>query len=201
MPPWGFHLSLVRRARPVPAPTCVSKRACTLVLGNTRTCAHATFAADRFVSGTVVVMPSLFTKIIAGEIPCCKVAEGVQWLAFLDINPRRAGHTLVVPKEEAIRIAELSSEARAALLDGVAEAQRRLTAVFNTSDFQVSIHDGPLAGQEVPHVHVHVIPRAEGDGGRSMLAMWPDAPPIGSVAPNFPELNKLAAELQAVETP
>ena len=64
-------------------------------------------------------------------------------------------------------------------MEGVADVQRRLTAVFDTRDFQVSVHDGPLAGQEVPHVHIHVIPRTEGDGCKNMLAMWPAAPPMG----------------------
>ena len=59
------------------------------------------------------------------------------------------------------------------------EVQRKLGLVYTTEDFQVSVHDGPTAGQEVPHVHVHVIPRTDGDGGTSMLAMWPSAPPIG----------------------
>jgi diadenosine tetraphosphate (Ap4A) HIT family hydrolase len=98
-------------------------------------------------------MPTLFSKIIAGEIPSSKVASGDKWYAFLDINPRRAGHTLVVPKEEKQRIADLSSESRASLLDGVAEAQRRLTAVFDTTDFLVAVHDGPLAGQEGRRTH------------------------------------------------
>ena len=61
----------------------------------------------------------------------------------------------------------------------------------------MSVHDGPIAGQEVPHVHIHVIPREDGDGGRSMLAMWPDAPPIGSVPPDFAALGELATKLQA----
>lgn len=127
---------------------------------------------------------SLFTKIINGDIPSSKVFDGDKVYAFLDINPRREGHTLVVPKEEKQRIAELSVESRAALMEGVVEVQKRLTAVFGTTDFQVSVHDGPMAGQEVPHVHVHVIPRTDGDGGKSMLAMWPSAPPIGSVPPD-----------------
>ena len=131
------------------------------------------------------------------QIPSCKVAEGGLWYAFLDINPRRAGHTLVVPKEEKQYIAELSPASRAALLDGVAEAQRRLTTVFGTKDFQVSVHDGPIAGQEVPHVHFHVIPREEGDGGRSMLAQWPSAPALGSVPPDFPALGALSEKLMA----
>lgn len=141
---------------------------------------------------------SLFTKIIKKEIPSCAVATGELWYAFLDINPRRPGHTLVIPTEEKQYLAELSPASRASLLDGIAEAQRRLSAVFGTKDFQVSLHDGPLAGQEVPHVHFHVIPRQEGDGGKNMLAQWPSAPPIGSVPPDFAALGDLSAKLQAV---
>ena len=141
---------------------------------------------------------SLFTKIIRKEIPSCKVGAGELWYAFLDINPRRAGHTLVVPVEEKQRLAELSAESRAALMEGVADAQRRLGKVFDTQDFTVVLHDGPLAGQEVPHVHVHVMPRTQGDGGRCAgMAAFPDAPPIGSVEPDFAALGALAEKLQA----
>merc|ERR1711924_509634 len=139
---------------------------------------------------------SLFTKIINGDIPSCKVAEGELYYAFLDINPRRPGHTLVVPKEEKQRVAELSTESQAALLVGVAEVQRRLGAVFETTDFSVVTHDGPKAGQEVPHVHFHVIPRTEDDGCKCLMAMWPDAPPMGSVEPDFAALGALAEKLQ-----
>ena len=102
---------------------------------------------------------TLFTKIIRGEIPSSKVAEGSDWYAFLDINPHRPGHTLVVPKEQAQRISELSAESRRSLLEGVVEVQRRLSIEFATTDFSVNLNDGPLAGQEVPHVHFHIIPR------------------------------------------
>ena len=109
-----------------------------------------------------------------------------------------AGHTLVVPVEEKQRLAELSAESRAALMEGVADAQRRLGKVFDTQDFTVVLHDGPLAGQEVPHVHVHVMPRTKGDGGRCAgMAAFPDAPPIGSVEPDFAALGALSEKLQA----
>ena len=140
--------------------------------------------------------PTLFTKIIRGEIPSSKVAEGDLWYAFLDIYPRRAGHTLVVPKEQAQRIADLSPESRQALMDGVVEVQRRLTAEFGTSDFSVGIHDGPTAGQEVPHVHIHVCPRTFGDGGLTLLACWPDSPAPGG-DPDFATLAELSERLQA----
>ncbi|MDE0574601.1 MAG: HIT family protein [Candidatus Poseidoniales archaeon] len=140
--------------------------------------------------------PTLFTKIIRGEIPSSKVAEGDLWYAFLDIYPRRAGHTLVVPKEQAQRISDLSSESRQALMEGVVEVQRRLTAEFGTRDFSVGIHDGPTAGQEVPHVHIHVCPRTFGDGGLTLLACWPDSPSPGG-DPDFASLSTLSERLQS----
>ena len=80
-------------------------------------------------------------------------------------------------------------------MEGVADAQRRLGKVFGTQDFTVVLHDGPLAGQEVPHVHVHVMPRTKGDGGRCAgMAAFPDAPPIGSVC--FEQRDSLSRHLQ-----
>ena len=135
--------------------------------------------------------PTLFTKIILGEIPSSKVAEGDEWYAFLDINPHRPGHTLVVPKEQAQRISELSPSNRRALLDGVVEVQRRLSIEFQTIDFSVNLNDGPLAGQEVPHVHFHVSPRlAEG----SHRPMWTQNQE--SSEPDFSMLAALAERLQ-----
>ena len=78
---------------------------------------------------------SLFTKIIRGDIPGHKVAEGSSWFAFLDTTPRREGHTLVVPKEQQALLAQLSSASQAELLAGVVEVQRRLSAVFQTTAF------------------------------------------------------------------
>ncbi|MBJ61460.1 MAG: HIT family protein [Euryarchaeota archaeon] len=135
--------------------------------------------------------PSLFTKIIRGEIPSSMVAQGITWYAFLDINPLRPGHTLVVPKEEAQRIAELSKESRRDLIDGVVEVQRRLSIEFNTTDFSVNLNDGPLAGQEVPHVHFHVIPRTDDN---SSSPMWRMAP--SQSKPDFETLASLSKKLQ-----
>ena len=118
---------------------------------------------------------TLFERIVRGDIPSHPVARGEGWYAFLDVFPRRPGHTLVVPERGVPRLSDLDAEERRLLMDGVAEAQRRLSAVFGTEDFLVLIHDGQGAGQEVPHVHVHVLPRTAGDGGRSLPALWPEA--------------------------
>lgn len=138
---------------------------------------------------------TLFSQIVAGEVPCSKVAEGEAWLAFLDINPRRQGHTLVVPHEQVSHLAQLSSQQLSGLWEGVVETQRKLSEYFKTKDFSIGIHDGVLSGQEIPHVHIHVIPRTPDDGGLTLLACWPNSPPIGSVSPDYIALNKLSESL------
>lgn len=116
---------------------------------------------------------TLFQRILSGEIPSHTVGSGEGWYAFLDIFPRRSGHTLVIPTTPVQRVAELKELERSRLMNGVVEVQTLLSQHFNTTDFSVVIHDGPLAGQEVPHVHVHVLPRTVGDSGATLASMWP----------------------------
>ena len=138
--------------------------------------------------------PTLFTKIIKGETPAYFVARSELWVAFLDIYPRRPGHTLVVPVEQVSHLSELSTESRCQLLHGVVEVQRILSQRFETKDFLIGVHDGSGAGQEIPHVHIHVIPRTLGDGGRTLLACWPNSPaPSGN--PDFEDLQEIANSL------
>ena len=138
-------------------------------------------------------MTTLFERILSGEIPSHEVAKGDGWYAFLDIFPRRQGHTLVIPTRPVQRLAALTQDERSSLMDGVAEVQHRLGRKFSTTDFPVCVHDGPLAGQEVPHVHVHVLPRTSGDGGGTLMAMWP-ATPIAE--PDHGSLGSLATALR-----
>lgn len=139
---------------------------------------------------------TLFSKIIAGEIPSHKVANGDDWYAFLDIFPRRDGHTLVVPYKQVGNLGQLTDVEIANLFIGVKQVQDRLSKVFDTTDFTVCIHDGPLAGQEVPHVHVHVIPRTLGDGGLTLMAMWPSTEHKGEI--DHEHLSNIAGKLREV---
>jgi histidine triad (HIT) family protein len=104
-------------------------------------------------------MASIFSRIIAGEIPCHRVAETDRAIAFLDIRPLTEGHTLVVPKAEVDSIFDLDSEDYQAVFDlvrAVAEAQK--TVVPCT---RIGL---TVLGFEVPHAHVHVVPlRSEAD--------------------------------------
>lgn len=140
---------------------------------------------------------TLFGKIIAGEIPSHRVGSGKDWYAFLDIFPRRDGHTLVIPHRQVANLQQLTDDEIASLFLGVKQVQMKLSKVFDTTDFTICLHDGPLAGQEVPHVHVHVIPRTRGDGGKTLMAMWPNAEIIGE--PNHGNLSTLAQKLSEVE--
>ncbi len=140
--------------------------------------------------------PSLFTLIIKGEIPASFVAKGDDWVAFLDINPRKEGHTLVVPMQQVQRLADLQPSSISSLWNGVQIVQEILSEHFETRDFSIVVHDGPLAGQEIPHVHIHVIPRTRNDGGKSILSMWPNSPLPGEIEPDFTALTELSQKLR-----
>jgi len=98
-------------------------------------------------------MPSIFSKIIAGEVPCHKLAEDEHSFAFLDINPNAPGHALVVPKREVDRYFDLEDQELARLNQFAKKVARALEAVVPCQRVGVAI-----VGLEVPHAHVHLIP-------------------------------------------
>ncbi|MCL7762365.1 HIT family protein [Polaribacter sp. Z014] len=96
---------------------------------------------------------SIFTKIIEGEIPCYKVAEDDNYIAFLDINPNAKGHTLVVPKKEENKLFDLSKEDYLSLMDFSYRVAEALEKAVSCKRVCMSV-----IGLEVPHVHVHLVP-------------------------------------------
>lgn len=98
-------------------------------------------------------MPSIFTKIVNGEIPCYKVAESKDYLAFLDIRPLAIGHTLVIPKRELDYIFDMGDEELAGLMLFAKKVAKALRPHVTCSRIGVSV-----IGLEVPHTHVHLIP-------------------------------------------
>ena len=100
-------------------------------------------------------MASIFSKIVAGEIPCYKVYEDEKTLAFLDINPESKGHTLVIPKVEVDKIYELSDEDYQALWATVKKVAARMEEVSGRRTLMKVI------GTDVPHAHVHLMPYDE----------------------------------------
>jgi len=137
---------------------------------------------------------TLFEKILSGEIPGNFICRGEGWGAILDVFPRSEGHTLVVLDNPSQRLADLSESELAKLFVGVKRTQQILAPYFETQDFTVTIHDGPLAGQEIPHVHVHVIPRTHGDGGGALPLMFPLANPQNP--PDYASLSNLCEKIR-----
>lgn len=98
-------------------------------------------------------MASIFTKIIAGEIPCYRVAEDENHLAFLDINPNAKGHTLCIPKKETDKLFDLSEPEYTALFQFSRKVALALEKAVDCKRIGLSV-----IGLEVPHAHVHLIP-------------------------------------------
>ena len=98
-------------------------------------------------------MPTIFSKIIRGEIPSYKVAENKDFLAFLDINPNALGHTLCIPKKEVDDILELDQETYQNLMLFSRQVALSIKNVVSCKKVSISV-----IGLEVPHVHVHLIP-------------------------------------------
>lgn len=133
----------------------------------------------------------VFCGIAAGNVPASKVWEDDNSCAFLDIRPVNSGHILVIPNRHAASLEELEEADGAELF----EVARRLAAALRRSGVKcegVNLHlaDGPAAGQEVFHVHLHVIPRFKGDGCGLRL------PPGFGANPPRPELEALAEKIR-----
>jgi len=98
-------------------------------------------------------MAGIFSKIIAGEIPCYKIAESEDYFAFLDIRPLQKGHTLVIPKREIDYVFDLEDDALAGLMLFAKRVAKAMKQVIDCKRIGVSI-----IGLEVPHTHIHLIP-------------------------------------------
>ena len=98
-------------------------------------------------------MASIFSRIVAGEIPCYKVAENDRYFAFLDINPVAKGHTLVIPKHEVDYIFDLDDEEYAGLMQFAKKVAAAMRATIECKRIGVAV-----LGLEVPHTHVHLVP-------------------------------------------
>lgn len=113
-------------------------------------------------------MDCLFCKIASGEIPSYKIFEDSFTLAFLDINPISRGHTVVIPKVHFSSFTEMKPEDAALLFSSVNKVTKALLETIDAPAANIGLNNGEIAGQAVPHVHVHIIPRYENDGGGSM---------------------------------
>ncbi|MFK7048279.1 HIT-like protein [Flavobacterium columnare] len=106
-------------------------------------------------------MASIFTKIINGEIPCYKIAEDKDYLAFLDVNPNAKGHTLCIPKKEIDKIFEMDNELYLGLMDFSKKVATAIAKAIPCKRVGMTV-----IGLEVPHTHVHLIPLNTMDDAR-----------------------------------
>lgn len=106
-------------------------------------------------------MASIFIKIVNGEIPCYKIAETTDFLAFLDVNPNAVGHTLCIPKKEIDKIFDLDDDAYLQLMQFSKKISQALEKAIPCKRVGMAV-----IGLEVPHAHVHLIPLQEMDDMR-----------------------------------
>lgn len=127
----------------------------------------------------------IFCKIINQEIPCYQVYEDEETLAFLDIRPVNPGHTLVVPKTHVASLEEISARELQGLILTVKKIGQMLKTKLNIPGYNIVLNNDPVAGQEIPHLHFHVIPRHPHDN----LKLFPQAEQTVEAAENI--LKKL----------
>jgi histidine triad (HIT) family protein len=124
----------------------------------------------------------LFCGIVDGEIPGRIVYEDDDIVAFLDVNPLARGHTLVVSKPHRERVNDLEPPEAAALFRAVADVVPAVEAAVDAPGSTVAINNGEAAGQEVPHLHVHVVPRWAGDGAGPIHGLFGERPDVDDAA-------------------
>lgn len=105
----------------------------------------------------------LFCKIIAGKIPSYKIDEDEKTFAFLDIGPVSKGHTLIVPKEHAADLNSGSEESAIALMATVHRIAPKIMKTLGATGYNLGMNHGEVAGQDVFHTHLHIMPRYEGE--------------------------------------
>jgi histidine triad (HIT) family protein len=130
---------------------------------------------------------NIFAKILRGEIPCVKVYEDAGTLAFMDVMPESDGHVLVVPKEDAENILDLSANGMAAMMATTQKVAKAVDKALSPDGILLKQYNRAPAGQSIFHVHFHIVPRWEGMG----LA------PHGKVMVDAAKLEPIAAKIRS----
>jgi len=115
-------------------------------------------------------MDCIFCKIVSGQIPTKIIKETLYSMAFLDTFPLAKGHVLVIPKNHHVKIQDMSDEENSDLFLLVHKVLPKIDKL--TGATLVAIHNGKEAGQEIPHVHVHLVPRTTGDSAGAIHSMF-----------------------------
>lgn len=134
----------------------------------------------------------IFCRIVDGDIPANVVYENDYVLAFLDANPQAPGHTLVVPKDHFATLGATPTKVSEMTFAAVHYLTPSVEETVDADATSVGINNGETAGQEIPHLHVHIIPRFEGDGGGAITAVAGKTPDLSE-----DEIAEIAAEIEA----
>jgi histidine triad (HIT) family protein len=119
-------------------------------------------------------MDCIFCKIVGGQIKARTIMETENSLAFLDAFPLAKGHTLVIPKKHYEKIQQMPQRDNAELFETVHKVTAKVDTI--TGATLIAIHNGKNAGQEIPHVHVHLIPRSPDDSASAVHGMFEKRP-------------------------
>ena len=120
----------------------------------------------------------VFCKIIAGEIPAKVIMQNEKAMALLDAFPLAAGHSLVIPKSHYAKVQQMSEQDAMAMFEIVWKLTGAVETGSQVTASTIAIHNGNEAGQEVPHVHAHIVPRKRGDGAGAIHSMFKIKPKL-----------------------
>ncbi len=120
----------------------------------------------------------VFCKIVAGEIPAKVIMQNEKAMALLDAFPLAPGHSLVIPKSHYAKVQQMSEQDAKAVFEIVWKLVGAVETGSEVNASTIAIHNGGEAGQEVPHVHVHIVPRKRGDGAGAIHSMFKIKPKL-----------------------
>jgi histidine triad (HIT) family protein len=135
----------------------------------------------------------IFCKIVSGKLRARIINENEYAMAFLDAFPLSSGHTLVVPKTHFSKVQDMDKECSCAVFSIACQIAAILEPTVRVNASTIAIHNGRDAGQEVPHVHIHIVPRSVNDGAGPIHSMFNSRPKL-----NDEEMDKLADKLRKI---
>lgn len=141
-------------------------------------------------------MECVFCAISAGKIQAPRVHEDPRALAFLDVHPLARGHTLVVPRLHVERLEDLEPDYARAVWSAVHRLVPAVQRAAGAPATTVAVNNGPEAGQEVPHVHIHIVPRGSWDGAGSIHTMFQQRPGVSKQ-----DMETIAGEIRKQMSP
>jgi histidine triad (HIT) family protein len=118
----------------------------------------------------------IFCKLVAGKIPARVIMQNESAIAFLDAFPLAAGHTLIIPKSHYVKLQDMSEQDAIAVFETTWKVADAVEEGSQVNASTIAIHNGSDAGQEIPHMHVHIVPRKRGDGAGAIHSMFRNRP-------------------------